>query len=292
MLCPVCKTECGTENVCKECGFDQIQVEFLNREEAIHWMENTVIPFREKWQEKQTNSEIDWKELLFQQKDVRYFFEVTVPAATVKNDVIRHIVLICPYPRVREQFIKLLQDNIPYRNIITTPDNKKLTMGDFAAFLSNHSENDLLILNPQNIPTEKRYSECIRAAFEDFILLVQIGKGPGAREVRMDIPKFTWMVIADKMKDIPIQYHSLFCNHIEIKFDDHQICKLEIQAVATELKLKLLASAVEVIAKEVKNDIDKATSCVKHIKDFLFVKGMADKTVSADLAKDIMSQFI
>ena len=49
MLCPVCKSECGTENVCKECGFDQLQVEFLSRDDAVHWMDTVVVPYREKY---------------------------------------------------------------------------------------------------------------------------------------------------------------------------------------------------------------------------------------------------
>ena len=64
MLCPVCKTECGTETVCKECGFDQIQVEFLNREEATLWMETVVVPYREKWQSNQTEI-VDLKNIDF-----------------------------------------------------------------------------------------------------------------------------------------------------------------------------------------------------------------------------------
>lgn len=49
MLCPVCKTECETERICKKCGFDQFRTEFITREDADYWMQNVVIPCREQY---------------------------------------------------------------------------------------------------------------------------------------------------------------------------------------------------------------------------------------------------
>lgn len=43
--CPVCKTEhTTTESVCASCGFNQLNREFINQEELIRWMEETVYP--------------------------------------------------------------------------------------------------------------------------------------------------------------------------------------------------------------------------------------------------------
>ena len=292
MLCPVCKNECGNNAVCAKCGFDQLQVEFLSREEAAHWINNVVVPYREKWQSSQMVMGIDWEEVLFRQKEIRYFFDVTIAAATSKNDVIGHILLICPYPRLREQFMKQLEQHVPYRNIRDIPGNQKLKMGDVAAILSSHTENDFIVLNPKALPTDKAYSEYIRAAFNDFMLVVPIGKGAGAREVHMDLPKFTWIAAVDKMADVPEKYHSIFENQIEIKHDKCEICKLEVNATAIELGVRMHQTAVDLIASQAKYDANQAATCVKRIGDYLLVKGIESQVVTEDLAKEILSQFM
>ena len=44
MKCPVCKTECNGYDSCPNCGFTEIRTEFLNKDEAQRWMDDTVIP--------------------------------------------------------------------------------------------------------------------------------------------------------------------------------------------------------------------------------------------------------
>ena len=52
MLCPVCKTECGEERICPECGFDDLSPIFINCDEVQDWTNNKVIPYRKKyWKE-------------------------------------------------------------------------------------------------------------------------------------------------------------------------------------------------------------------------------------------------
>lgn len=47
MKCPVCKTDIHTSDYCTECGFDKLNPEFVNREEAESWMQTVVWPYRE-----------------------------------------------------------------------------------------------------------------------------------------------------------------------------------------------------------------------------------------------------
>ena len=161
MLCPVCKNECGNNAVCAKCGFDQLQVEFLSREEAAHWINNVVVPYREKWQSSQIATAVDWKEVLFRQKEIRYFFNVTIPAAASKNEVLGHTLVVCPYKRLRDCFIEHLGQQLPYRNIKDNFSVQKMKMGDLAAMLSNLVSGDICILNAKALPTDKKYADDI-----------------------------------------------------------------------------------------------------------------------------------
>lgn len=51
MKCPVCKTECGERVMCPECGFDDINPSFINKNEVDEWKKHVVFPFRKKYWE-------------------------------------------------------------------------------------------------------------------------------------------------------------------------------------------------------------------------------------------------
>lgn len=50
VVCPVCKTNCpDSAGACSLCGFTELYVEFINKDEADYWLEHTLKPYREKW---------------------------------------------------------------------------------------------------------------------------------------------------------------------------------------------------------------------------------------------------
>lgn len=49
MKCPVCKTECANNIYCPECGFDQLNTVFVNKDDADAWIQTVVDPFREEY---------------------------------------------------------------------------------------------------------------------------------------------------------------------------------------------------------------------------------------------------
>ena len=62
--CPVCKTECADDNVCQECGFDNINPVFLSKEDAATWMDEVVLPYRIRYWSLQRDFEISGKVLV------------------------------------------------------------------------------------------------------------------------------------------------------------------------------------------------------------------------------------
>ena len=62
--CPVCKTECGEEKTCAYCGFDEIVKEFLNIDEAELWYNNILLPYRNRYLEKNRYFKIENNDLV------------------------------------------------------------------------------------------------------------------------------------------------------------------------------------------------------------------------------------
>ena len=65
--------------------------------------------------------------------------------------------------------------------------------GDLAAILNNLSENDVLFIDEIH-RLNKQVEEVLYPAMEDFAIDIVIGKGAGARSIRLDLPKFTLLV--------------------------------------------------------------------------------------------------
>lgn len=292
MRCPVCKQECDSEIVCGNCGFDQLQIEFLNREEAAHWLNNVVVPYREKWQQSLIATTVNWSEILLRQKEIRYFFDVTIPAAISKGESLGHTLLICPYKRLQECFVEQLMLHFPDRNVKQENDTQRMTMGDFAAALSNLQPGDICRLDPKALPTNRQYTNDIIAAFKEFVIIVRIGKGSSAQTVRLDLPPFTWLATVDSATDVSDYLRSAFENIIEIKVDDQEICKLEVASFASDLDLCINQNAIDLIASTAEYRPNVATNYLKRIKDYMLVKDTHQKTVTVEMAKEILSLFV
>ena len=65
MKCPVCKAELSDGvTKCSSCGFSELYREFLNMDEAVNWMEQMVLPYRERWKQR---TSVDSAENLYEE---------------------------------------------------------------------------------------------------------------------------------------------------------------------------------------------------------------------------------
>lgn len=105
MKCPVCKTEYAEFPYCPECGFNQLDTVFVNKEDAATWIQTVVVPFREEyWLRKKSHFTIRdgvLEKYFGQDTTVEVPYGVTVigQSAFSSNELLERIVLP---PTVRE----------------------------------------------------------------------------------------------------------------------------------------------------------------------------------------------
>ncbi len=75
-------------------------------------------------------------------------------------------------------------------NIKTTSGPALERPGDMAAVLNSLNEGDILFIDEIH-RLNRMIEEILYPAMEDFVIDIMIGKGPGARSVRLDLPRFT-----------------------------------------------------------------------------------------------------
>lgn len=312
MLCPVCKHNCGEESACANCGFDQFRVEFVSREDAEDWLKNIVIPYREEFNSRVSVSSVDWIEKLYQNKEAQYFLDITVPAALKQNTTIGHTLLICPNNRLVFTFASVLGSLVEPRAVLCASRNEQqvdvpLAVGDIvrsslieahegtsamAARITNLSENGIFVQAGSMLPTQKDPKEALSLVLSDFYFDIQIGKGPGARKIRLDTAPFTLLVFADKESDIPKHYIPYFENVIHFEQSASELCEMEIMATAAEMDYTLTKTVAKKIASHAENNTRKAIVLCRRICDYMLVKEPDTKRISDDSVDAVLSQFM
>ena len=123
------------------------------------------------------------------QTKVKENIKVAIEAAQKRNEPLDHVLLYGP-PGLGETTLSSIIANEMNSNIRITSGPAIEKPGDLAALLTNLSENDVLFIDEIH-RLNRSVEEILYPALEDYSLDIIIGKGPSARSIRLDLPKFT-----------------------------------------------------------------------------------------------------
>ncbi len=123
------------------------------------------------------------------QDKVKENLAIFIEAAKQRGESMDHVLLYGP-PGLGKTTLSNIIANEMNVNIRITSGPAIEKQGDLAALLTNLSENDILFIDEIH-RLNKSVEEVLYPAMEDYALDIIIGKGPSARSIRLDLPKFT-----------------------------------------------------------------------------------------------------
>ncbi len=155
--------------------------------------------------------------------------------------------------------------------------------GDLAAILTNLEEKEVLFIDEIH-RLNKQVEEILYSAMEDFKLDIVLGKGPSARTIRLDIPRFTLVGATTRTGLVNAPLLSRFGIVERLDFYTPEELKEIILRSAKILKVEIQSDAAFEIAKRSRGTPRIANRLLRRVRDFAQIRG--DGIITLEIAKD------
>lgn len=156
--------------------------------------------------------------------------------------------------------------------------------GDLAAILTNLGEGDILFIDEIH-RLNKTIEEVLYPAMEDFALDVVIGKGPGARTLRLDLPRFTVVGATTRVSLLSPPLRDRFGVHYKLAFYSQEEIAQIINRSSKVLAVPIDTEAVGLIASRARSTPRVANRLLKRVRDYAQVKSetkLVNETIAAE----------
>lgn len=147
--------------------------------------------------------------------------------------------------------------------------------GDLAAILTNLNEGDILFIDEIH-RLNKTIEEILYPAMEDYALDIIIGKGPSARTLRLDLPRFTIIGATTKISLLSSPLRDRFGMTYHLDFYQNNDIEKIIDRSAKILNIKLPSEPAKEIAKRSRRTPRVANRLLKRVRDYCQVEGDGD----------------
>jgi len=172
-------------------------------------------------------------------------------------------------------------------NIKTTSGPAIERTGDLAAILTNLRAHDILFIDEIH-RMNRSIEEILYPALEDYALDIIIGKGPGAKSLRLNLPKFTLIGATTRYALLSPPLRDRFGSVFRLDFYDTPALEKIIERSARILQVEAKEDGLKEIASRARGTPRVANRLLKRVRDYAQV--VADGVITQKVAKDALAK--
>ncbi len=216
------------------------------------------------------------------QEKIKENISIAIAAARSRGETIEHALLYGAPGLGKTTLAHILAGELG-ANIRITSGPAIEKGGDLAAILTNLSEGDILFIDEIH-RLNKAVEEILYPAMEDYALDIIIGKGPSARTLRIDLPRFTIVGATTKMSLLSAPLRDRFGMTYRLNFYEQKDIEQIIRRSARILDIDIDEDSIREIASRSRRTPRVANRLLKRVRDYCQVKGGG--AVRCDSARD------
>jgi len=215
------------------------------------------------------------------QSRVKENLSVFIKAAQERGEALDHVLLFGPPGLGKTTLANILANELGV-DIRSTSGPAMERSGDLAAILTNLDDRGVLFIDEIH-RMNRIVEEVLYPAMEDFCLDLIIGKGPGARTVKLDLPKFTLIGATTRMGLLSSPFRDRFGVVCRLEFYSvHELKQIIIRS-ARILDVELAGDAADEVARRSRGTPRVANRLLRRARDFAQVE--AEGIITLEMAR-------
>jgi Holliday junction DNA helicase RuvB len=220
------------------------------------------------------------------QENVKENLRIAITAARKRGEPLDHVLFYGPPGLGKTSLAQIIAAEVG-ASIKTTSGPAIERSGDLAAILTNLKANDILFIDEIH-RLNRTIEEILYPALEDYALDIIIGKGPGAKSLRLNLPKFTMIGATTRYALLSPPLRDRFGSIFRLDYYDAEALLKIVTRAAQILKVEAKQDGLMEIARRARGTPRVANRLLKRVRDYAEV--IADGIITKKIADEALAQ--